>query len=244
MKQKNKVKIFKLITLLLLITILTVATAYMIPVIKKLNTAEGQVEFKAKVEETKILGILMLFGLELAQIVLAILPGEPIEVLAGICFGPVWGTIFLMISIFIITCMIYFLVKKYGRNFIYEFFPKDKVNKIENSKLFKNEKNIEIIMSILFIVPGTPKDLLVYLGGLLPIKSSRFIIISTLLRFPSIISSTIVGANLLEGKWRIGILVYAITFAITAIIIVIMKKLDRSNITEDIVDLMKSNEST
>ena len=43
-----------------------------------------------------------------------------------------------MISVFIVTAMIYFFVKKYGRDFIYEFFPKEKVNKLENSKLFKD----------------------------------------------------------------------------------------------------------
>ena len=64
--------------------------------------------------------------------------------------------------------MIYFFVKKYGRDFIYEFFPKEKVNKLENSKLFKDPQKIETVMALLFLIPGTPKDLLVYIGGLLP----------------------------------------------------------------------------
>ena len=205
MKKLNKAKMLKLIALILIIAILAIATIYMMPIIKQINTPEGQEEFKAKITNSGITGILILFGLELAQIVLAILPGEPIEILAGICFGPIWGTIFLMISVFIVTCIIYFLVKKFGRDFIYEFFPKEKVNKLENSKLFKDDKKIELVMIILFLIPGTPKDLLVYIGGLLPIKTSRFLAISTLLRFPSIISSTIAGANIIEGQWKAGI---------------------------------------
>lgn len=239
MKKLNKAKMLKLIALILIIAILAIATIYMMPIIKQINTPEGQEEFKAKITNSGITGILILFGLELAQIVLAILPGEPIEILAGICFGPIWGTIFLMISVFIVTCIIYFLVKKFGRDFIYEFFPKEKVNKLENSKLFKDEKKIELVMIILFLIPGTPKDLLVYIGGLLPIQTSRFLAISTLLRFPSIISSTIAGANIIEGQWKAGILAYIITFAITFIVIFIINKLDKNKVTESVIKSMK-----
>ena len=158
MKKNNKVKMLKLIALILIIAILLIATIYMIPIIKQINTPEGQAQFKEKITQSGIIGILIIFGLELSQIILAILPGEPIEILAGICFGPIWGTIFLMASIFIVTCIIYFLVRKFGRDFIYEFFPKEKVDKLENSKLFKNEKKIELVMMILFLIPGTPKD--------------------------------------------------------------------------------------
>lgn len=239
MQKINKVK---LIILIATTAILLIATIYMIPIIKQLNTSEGQMQFKEKIEQSGMIGPLIIFGLEIAQVLLAVLPGEPIEILAGICFGPVWGSIILMISVFIITCIIYFLVKKYGRKFIYEFFPKEKVNKLENSKLFKNEKKIEMVMIILFLIPGTPKDLLVYIGGLLPIKSSRFILISTLLRFPSIISSTIAGDNILEGKWKVVILAYIITFLITFIVIFIVNKLDRNKVTEDIIESIKNKE--
>ena len=239
MKKINKAKMIKLIALILVIAILTIATIYMIPIMKEIKTPEGQAQFKEKITNSGITGVLILFGLELAQVVLAILPGEPIEILAGVCFGPIWGTIFLIVSIFIVTCLIYFLVKKFGRDFIYEFFPKEKVDKLENSKLLRDEKKIELVMIILFLIPGTPKDLLVYIGALLPMKSSRFIAISTLLRFPSIISSTILGDNILAGKWKVGVLAYAITFLITFIVIFIVNKIDENKVTEDVIKSMK-----
>lgn len=242
MKKINKAKIMKLIALITTIAILVIATIYMIPIIKQINTPEGQAQFKEKITNSGTTGMLILFGLELAQVVLAILPGEPVELLAGICFGPIWGTIFLMVSVFIVTAMIYFFVKKYGRDFIYEFFPKEKVNKVENSKLFKDPQKIEVVMALLFLIPGTPKDLLVYIGGLLPIKTSRFLALSTLLRFPSIISSTIAGDKLLEGQWKVSILAYVITFAITAIVIFVVNKFDKNKVTEDVIKTIKNKE--
>ena len=71
------------------------------------------------------------------------------------------------------------MVRKLGKKFVYDFCDEEKVKKIENSKIFKNPKKIEWIMIILFLIPGTPKDLLVYIAALLPINPLRFIIIST-----------------------------------------------------------------
>lgn len=48
MKKLNKAKAIKLIALIITIAILIIATIYMIPVIKQINTPEGQAEFKEK----------------------------------------------------------------------------------------------------------------------------------------------------------------------------------------------------
>ncbi len=132
MSKTKKVKIFKIIILIAVITLIVGLTIYLIPILKNLNTQEGQIQFKEKINDSKMLGFLILLGLQIAQMIIAILPGEPVEILAGICFGKLWGTIFLIASVFITTILIYTLVKKYGRKFIYEFFPKQKVEKKKN----------------------------------------------------------------------------------------------------------------
>ena len=94
-------------------------------------------------------------------------------------------------------------------------------------------------MLILFFIPGTPKDLLTYIAGILPINPLRFILISTLARFPSTISSTIAGSTLVEGNWYIGIAMYVIIFVIVGIIMLLAKKFDKSNITKEILEESK-----
>lgn len=200
MSKKGKIKIFKIVVFSIVVVLLVGITIYLFPVMKNLSSKEGQAAFKEKVENTGILGLLSLFGLQVAQIFLIIVPGEPIEILAGMCYGSIWGTIFIMASAFIISTVIFLLVRKFGKKFVYEFCDEKKVKKIENSKLFQNPKKIEFIMIILFLIPGTPKDLLVYVAGLLPIKASSFIIISTFARFPSVISSTLAGENVANRK--------------------------------------------
>ena len=238
-KRSKNSKIFKIIVAILAIAILTGIIAYLVPLIKGLTTAEGQLAFKEKIDKAGIWGILMLFGIQLAQIFLIIIPGEPIELFAGMCYGTLGGTLFVMISAAIITTLIVLMVRKFGRKFVYDFCSKERIQKIEKSKMFKNPKRLEWIMIILFVLPGTPKDLLVYLGALLPIDPVRFIIITTLARFPSIISSTLAGSNLLVGNWELSIGVYLITFALIGITIFIINKFDKSKATEDILNSMK-----
>ena len=96
-----------------------------------------QNEFKEQINSSRLLGMLSLFGLQLAQIFLIIIPGEPIEVLAGMCYGTLGGFIIITISSVIITALILFLVNKFGRKFIYGFCDKEKIDKIEDSSIFK-----------------------------------------------------------------------------------------------------------
>lgn len=239
MSSKNKVKIFKIILAILVLVVFIGMIIYLFPVMKNLSTIEGQIEFKEKVKDSGMLGILSLFGLQVAQIFLIIVPGEPIEILAGMCYGGLWGTVFIMMSATIISTTIYLLVRKFGRKFVYGFCNKEKVAKIENSKLFQNPKKIEFIMLILFLIPGTPKDLLVYVAGLLPIKPLKFILISTFARFPSVITSTLAGEQLAIGDWKMSILLYAGILILVAITIFIINKFDKDKVTKEVINSVK-----
>lgn len=205
---------------------------YLFPVMKDLSTHEGQLAFKSRIEESGILGFLILLGLQIAQIFLVILPGEPLEILAGMCYGAIGGAIFIFFSVALTTTIIFLLVRKFGRKFIEQSFDKEKIDKIEKSKIFQNPKNIEFILAICFAITGIPKDILIYVGGLLPIRPIRFILIATFCRFPSVISSTIAGQHFSEGNWKISLLIYGITFIVTILALIIIRIFDKNKITE------------
>lgn len=239
LKKEKRNKTIKIIIFIITIIILIGCTIYLYPIMKELLKTEGRENLKIKIQRNGPNGILLLLGLEAAQIFLPILPGEPIEILAGMCYGTFGGLIFIMLSVFIVTAMIFFMVRKFGRDFVYTMVSKEKIQKIENSKLFTHPKQIEYIMLILFLLPGTPKDLLTYLAGLLPIKPTRFIVIATLARFPSIISSTYAGATLINGNWKIGLLMYVGIFVVVGIAILLAKKFDKTEITKEILEETK-----
>lgn len=232
MKSK-KIQVFKIISSIVVAIVCIALIIYLFPIIKDIATPEGQAKFKQLIGESRIKGIALLFGLQIAQIFLVILPGEPLEILAGMCYGGFWGTVFLLVSVFITTAIIFYAVRKYGREFIYHFCSKEKIEKLENSKWFQNPRKIEYALIILFMIPGTPKDLLVYLGGLLPIKPIRFIMISTFARFPSIISSTLAGNEMIQGNWFMMAVVYIVPIVITGMIIAMMKLLEKRKLIQN-----------
>lgn len=239
MKKGTKFKIIKISLLVLAIIIFAALVIYLFPLMKNLSTYEGQLKFKEEVSKFGIYSGVILFLLEIAQIFLVVLPGEPLEVLAGMFYGSIGGSIFIFFTVFVTTISIVLMVKKIGKKLLYEFFNKEKVDKILNNKLFKNAKQVEIIMIILFMLPGTPKDLLVYLGGLLPISTLKFTLISTFARFPSVISSTIAGASITSGNFGITVVAYIISFIFAFIAIFLISKFDKNNITKEAIDIIK-----
>ena len=135
LKKEKRNKTIKIIIFIITIMILIGCTIYLYPIMKELLKPEGRENLKIEIQQNGPNGILLLLGLEAAQIFLPILPGEPIEILAGMCYGTFGGLIFIMLSVFIVTAMIFFMVRKFGRDFVYTMVSKEKIQKIENSKL-------------------------------------------------------------------------------------------------------------
>lgn len=196
----------------------------MLPIFKSIATEEGRNNFKTNVQNSGVQGVLMIIGLMFAQIFFPILPGEPVELLAGMCFGTWGGLLVLYVGVFLMTLLIYFLVRKFGRDFICTFVSEEKISKIENSEIWNNPAKIRTLLFLSFFISGLPKDIFVYIGGLLPINPVEFLLISTLARFPSIISSTIAGSNILYGNWSIILITYAITFLVSGMLLLLLNK--------------------
>lgn len=228
--QSKKVKMLKIIMLVLFILIMVLLTVKLIPIFKSISTEQGRMDFKKEIESLGYEGIFIIVGLMVVQIFLPILPGEPVEILAGMSYGAIGGLIVIFLGAFLSSFIIFFAVRKFGRNFIYSFISKEKVEKLEKSKLFSNPKKLDTILFIMFFIPGTPKDLFVYISGLLPIKPTKFLMISTFARFPSIISSTIAGSNLVTGNWSVVLVTYLVTFLLAGIIIYIFNKKQKAYI--------------
>ena len=83
------------------------------------------------------------------------------------------------------------------------------------------------------------EHLCLYIGGLLPIKPLRFILISIFARIPSLISSTMAGASLVKGNIWTGVLVYVLTFLLIGIVVFIAEKRDKTKLTKVIIDNMR-----
>ena len=224
--QNKKRKIVLKITVIILSILAVALVCYaFFPLLKNINTEEGRLSFKTKVNSMGVKGFLLLYLLETVQILFVVIPGEPIELLYGMCYGSIKGAIYLTITVFLNTIIVYYIVKKFGRKVLDFFFSEEKIKKFEQKEIFNREDKIEHILTLLFFLPGTPKDMLLYIGAFLPISKWKFICISTFARFPSVITSTIAGSGITNNNLKVTI----VTYIITGMIALIITLFDRKN---------------
>ncbi|WP_138269300.1 TVP38/TMEM64 family protein [Anaerofustis stercorihominis] len=160
------------------------------------------------------------------QIFIAFIPGEPIELAAGYMFGSLWGTIICLIGSFLGTIVVYYLVKTFGSKVINLMFKKEQIKKVEG--LFEKKKNLMWIF-ILFLIPGTPKDVMTYLVSLTNIKLYRWLIVTTIGRIPSIITSTFITGSIREQNFLMAIIVGVITVFLVVFGFFYYKKLNNTS---------------
>lgn len=141
------------------------------------------------------------------QIFLAFLPGEPIELSAGVLYGGFWGAILCLLGSAAGTALVFFLVKRLGRNFIAAFQDENKVHRF---KVFQQAKNAELLAFILYLIPAIPKDFLSFVAPFTPIKPIRFVVISTLGRAPGMFITSYAGRSLAAGNWQLAVVLYGI----------------------------------
>ena len=182
--------------------------------------------FREWVNTYGILGRIVFVGMVVFQVVIALIPGEPLEFGAGYAFGAFEGTILATIGILIGSVLVFFLVKKLGLALLEVFFSNEQISKV---KILKKSPKRDGLLFLLFLLPGTPKDILTYFLGLTDINFFTLIFLSVVGRFPSVVSSTISGAALGRESYILAIIVFAITLILSLFGLLIYNKICKNN---------------
>lgn len=159
-------------------------------------------------------GPLIYIGMVIFQVVVALVPGEPVEIAGGYVFGAVDGTLLYLIGATIGSLLVFRLVRKFGINLLEMLFGKDKMKEL---RFFKSSRRSNVLLSLIFIIPGTPKDLLCYYAGLTNIKFKVWFWVCSLGRLPSVVTSMMGGNALETGKYTRAIMVFAITLLLSGV---------------------------
>ncbi len=205
---KNK-RIIRIVFIVFIFLICVGLTVWgVVPFAKLLSSEEGRILIKEKVQSFGIFAPLIFVVMEISHILLAFIPGGPVEILGGVLFGALWGLILCEVGIFTATVIIYNLVRKFGKPLVDTFVSKEKYEKFS---FLHDEKKLELIVFIILMIPGTPKDVISYVTSLTDIKPYRFYGIATFARIPSVTSSAFMGATLGQGKPIVTVIIFLIT---------------------------------
>ena len=170
--------------------------------------------FRAWVDQQGVWAPVLFLGMIILQIVVAIIPGEPLEIVAGYAFGAVEGTLLCILGAFVGRVMVFLLVRRFGTRAVEVFFP---LEKLQSLKFLQNEKRLTFWVFFLFFLPGTPKDVLCYIVGLTKLPLRSWLLISAVAPIPSIVTSTIGGDALGMGNYAFAALVFSITLLISGL---------------------------
>lgn len=173
------------------------------------QTSEG---FRDFIEGYGWWGRFVAFGIQFLQVFIAFIPGEFVEVGLGLAFGAVEGTVICLLGLATASAAVFVLVKKWGIKIAELFVDVEKINSL---KFINSEKKLKRIVFLIFLIPGTPKDILTYIVPLTRMKLSEFMTITMIARIPSVVSSTIGGNLFSDGKLLEGIALLLVTGAIS-----------------------------
>ena len=204
--EKPKLRIFIFLICFLLLTCVLGLVFW--PLIKDLRNPEYREWFSGWVAGLGFKGVLVLFALQMLQIIVAVIPGGPMQLIAGAAYGTWGGLLILLAGCAAATAVVFFAVRKFGRPLIIRFFGGDVIN---TWGFLRDEKKTALVTFILFLIPGIPKDTLTYLAPLSRLSLLRFTLISVFARFPAMLSSAMMGDAVMRGNWIIFLVIFVLT---------------------------------
>ena len=126
------------------------------------------------------------------------LSGEPVELAAGYLFGFWEGTAVCLAGGLVGTLAVTALVRALGMRAVRALFSAEQ---LEGVSWLRDSARFELLMLVVFLIPGTPKDVLTYVAGLTDCRWWRIAAIATVGRIPSVVTSTLAAGFASQGDW-------------------------------------------
>lgn len=136
-------------------------------------------------------GAAVYVAIQVLQIIVSVIPGQPFQIAAGYLFGFLPSLLLSLIGASIGATVSYFLARVLGRDALHTFFKKEQ---LERYVRIMNSKRAYVLVFLIYLIPGLPKDIMSYAAGTSEMKFRAFFPISLVGRTPAMSASILVGA--------------------------------------------------
>jgi len=143
-------------------------------------------------------GPLILLAIQVAQILLAPIPGVFVPILSGILYGPIVGPLVASGGTVLGSMVAYWIARVAGRPLVERWVGAknlDRAHSLIGGKRW-------LALAALFLVPFSPSDALCFAAGIVDLPPNRFFLAVLLGRLPKDCALALAGAGLLKlGGW-------------------------------------------
>lgn len=189
--KENKTVIVKvLLFVALVIAVVTMVLEYE-PYLTKL--AKNPAKIRAYLNSAGWLGFLIYILMQVAHVLIVVIPGDLITVCGGYLYGVPIGFVLSMIGVLLGASLAFGVSRFLGYEFITKFISYEKIEKM-NQLLNSNKGTIGLF--VICLTPFIPKDIFIYMAGLTPIKLSKLLSVYGVSLIPSTLIWSSVGANM------------------------------------------------
>lgn len=170
----------------------------------------------------KAQSVFIYIGTQILQIVICIIPGQWLQFAAGYMYGFWLGYLYSLIGAFLGSVLTYYIAKILGHDAMHLIFGEEKIKKMLRTL---NSKKAVVLVFIIFLIPGVPKDLCNYVAGLSEMKLKPFLIVSLIGRTPGMMGSLLIGRQIQIGGYMSAAIIAGVAVVLFILGIIFRKQL-------------------
>ena len=166
--------------------------------------------------EGRLRSFLTLWFLAFVQVVSLVIPAMPVQLTAGIAYGPWKGFVTSFSASVAANFLVFLLARRLAKVIELLTANSPKANKLLNS--VRNSKNPWFYTILAFITPGLPNGIIPYAAANAGMRPKQFLAaIFISLPFPTLLTCA-AGSFMLEGNWLFTVLTGIVLFSFVGIL--------------------------
>lgn len=175
----------------------------------------SQEELREALSSLGVRGYVTAAVLSMLQVIFTFIPAEPAQVLTGLSFGLWEGVGLCMIGVFVGNTILYILYKIYGQKLTEVF---EKTAEFDFS-VARKSTSIAFIIAIMYFLPAIPYGFICLFTASLNTRYPRYIFLTTVFAFPSVLIGVALGNMAIEASWVISLVVFAVLVIVLLLVL-------------------------
>jgi uncharacterized membrane protein YdjX (TVP38/TMEM64 family) len=136
-------------------------------------------------------GPLALIGLQVAQVLIAPLPGQVLGLVGGYVYGPWLGTLINMAGTLLGSGLAMALARRFGRPLVQRFVSPPWLDRLDGLAV----KRGAAVFFFIFLLPFLPDDAACFVAGLSPLPLKELLLLAAIGRLPGVFIPNWLGAH-------------------------------------------------